>query len=63
MKPGDIKRIVDRLTKLGFKVELRPGQVDRANRPMSFKIQAGSRRLTVDERRAFAKLLGFKALA
>ena len=63
MKPSDIKRIVDRLKKLGFKVEVRPGQVDRANRPMSFEIQARSRQLTVDERRAFAAFLGFKALA
>ena len=62
MKPGDIKRVVDRLTKLGFKVAVNPGPVDRANRPLSFEIQA-SRELTVEERRAFAEFLGFKPLA
>jgi|GEM_PF-3335713 len=63
MKPSDIKRVVDRLTKLGFKVEVKPGPVDRANRPMSFEIQASRSQLTVEERQAFAKFLGFKALA
>ena len=63
MKPSDIKRIVDRLTKLGFKVEVKPGLVDRANRPMSFEIQASSKQLSTEERRAFAAFLGFKALA
>ena len=62
MKPADIKRVVDRLTKLGFKVEVKPGPVDRANRPMSFEIQA-SRELKGDERRPFAVFLGFKPLA
>ena len=63
MKPADIKRVVDRLTKLGFKVEVKAGPVDRANRPMTFEIQASSRQLTVEERRALASFLGFKALA
>lgn len=63
MKPADIKRIVDRLTKLGFKVEVKAGPVDRANRPMTFEIHASSRQLTVEERRAFASFLGFKAFA
>jgi len=63
MKPGDIKRVVDRLTKLGFKVEVKAGPVDRANRPMTFEIHASSRQLTTDERRALAAFLGFKALA
>jgi hypothetical protein len=63
MKPSDIKRIVDRLTKLGFKVEVKPGQVDRANRPMSFEVHASSKQLSTEERRAFAEFLGFKALA
>jgi hypothetical protein len=30
---------------------------------MSFEIQASRSQLTVEERRAFAKFLGFKALA
>ncbi len=63
MKPADIKRVVDRLTKLGFKVEVKAGPVDRANRPMTFEIQASSRQLTTEERRALASFLGFKALA
>jgi hypothetical protein len=63
MTPAQIKRVVDRLTKLGFKVEVKPGVVDRANRPLSFEIQASSRQLTTEERRAFAGFLGFKALA
>ena len=58
MKPSDIKRVVDRLTKLGFKVAIKPGPVDRASRPMSFEIQASSRQLTLEERQAFAKFLG-----
>jgi hypothetical protein len=63
MTTAQIKRVVDRLTKLGFKVEVKPGVVDRANRPLSFEIQASSRQLTTEERRAFAAFLGFKALA
>ena len=63
MTTAQIKRVVDRLTKLGFKVEIKPGVVDRANRPLSFEIQASSRQLTTEERRAFAQFLGFKALA
>jgi len=63
MKPADIKRVVDRLKKLGFTVELKPGGVDRANRPLSIEIQASSRALTVEERRALAELVGLKALA
>lgn len=59
MKPSDIKRIVDRLTKLGFKVEVKPGPVDRASRPMSFEIQATSKQLSTEERQAFAAFLGF----
>jgi len=63
MTTAQIKRVVDRLTKLGFKVEIKAGGVDRANRPLSFEIQASSRQLTTEERRAFAQFLGFKALA
>ena len=63
MKPSDIKRVTERLSKLGFKVEVKAGPVDRANRPMTFEIQASSRQLTTEERRAFAAFLGFKALA
>lgn len=57
MKPSDIKRIVDRLTKLGCKVEVRPGPVDRGSRPMSFELVAQSHQLSVEERTAFAKFL------
>lgn len=62
MKPNDVKRITERLEKLGFKVEVKPGPVDRANRPMSFEIHA-SRDFSIDERRAFAEFLGFEPLA
>lgn len=57
MKPRDIKAIVDRLTKLGFKVVITPGPVDRGSRPMSFELQAQSRQLTIEEREALAKFL------
>jgi hypothetical protein len=57
MKPSDLKRITDRLTKLGFKVEIRPGPVDRLSRPMSFELVATSAHLSTDERTAFAKVL------
>jgi hypothetical protein len=63
MTPAQIKRVVERLKKLGFEVEVKPGPVDRANRPMSFEIHTGSRELTIEERSAFAKFLGFKAFA
>jgi hypothetical protein len=60
MKPTDIKQIIDKLTKLGFTVAIKPGPVDRASRPMSFEIQASSQQLTIEERQAFAKFLGEK---
>ena len=55
MKPSDIRRISDRLTKLGFKVTITPGPVDRASRPMTFDLQAQSRDLSTEERVAFVK--------
>jgi hypothetical protein len=61
MKPSDVKRVVDRLEKLGFKVAVKPGPVDRANCPMSMEIQ-GSREFTIEERRAFAEFLGFERI-
>jgi hypothetical protein len=63
MKPGDVKRIVDRLNKLGFKVELKAGGVDRANRPLSIELQATRQFTNVEDRRAFAELVGLRPLA
>jgi len=64
MKPNDLKRVVERLRKLGFDVSIRPGPVDRASRPMSVSLDVKERDLTIDERVAFAKFLtGAKSAA
>jgi hypothetical protein len=55
MKPADLKRVIQRLRALGFKVEIEPGPVDRASRPMSVQLVVKSRDLSVEERQAFAK--------
>ena len=57
MKPGDLKRVVARLEALGFEVEIRPGPVDRASRPMSVGLEVKERKLSVEERIAFVKFL------
>ena len=62
MKPSDVQPVIDKLKKLGFKVDIKPGPVDRANCPMSFEIQA-SRDFSIDERKAFAEFLGFEPIS
>lgn len=60
MKPSDLKRVVERLRTLGFKVTIRPGPVDRASRPATVGLEVGDRALSVEERDAFLMFLAEK---
>jgi hypothetical protein len=54
MKPDDLKQVVARLRELGFEVLILPGPVDRANRPMSVGMEVKQRKISIEEREAFA---------
>lgn len=57
MKPIDLKRVVERLRTLGFKVTVRPGPVDRKSRPATVGLEVAERSLSVEERDAFLSFL------